>query len=354
MIIMQQKKNYLSGIITVLALVAVWGTVDFLTSGRPAILSGFYKLNLILLCINIILAVSLNLINGFTGQFSIGHAGFMAVGAYVSAVFTQKLMLVEKVAALLNLDPSGDVAGTIGLLLAAIISAMAAALVGLVIGLPTLRLKGDYLAIATLGMGEIIKGTVLNVEYVGGAAGMSGITQLSSWTTVFVVMCISVLIIKNFINSTHGRACISIRENEIASETMGINITKYKVIAFSIGAFFAGLAGALHAHYFYTIQPGTYNFLQSFNILVMVVLGGLGSITGSIIGATVMTFLYAALQDLAALRMVIVALLLVVMMLFRPQGLMGNKEFSLTMFNGLLGKKSPANGGDQRERSISK
>lgn len=351
---MQPKKKYLSIIITVLLLTVVGIGIEFLTSGRPPILSGFYKLNLILLCINIILAVSLNLINGFTGQFSIGHAGFMAVGAYVSAVFTQKLMLIDKLATILSLDPSGDVAKTLGLLIAAIIGALAAALVGLIIGLPTLRLNGDYLAIATLGMGEIIKGTVLNIEYVGGAAGMSGISQLSSWTTVFVVMCVSVLIIRNFINSTHGRACISIRENEIASEVMGINVTKYKVLAFAIGAFFAGLAGALHAHFFYTIQPGTYNFLQSFNILVMVVLGGLGSITGSILGATVMTFLYAALQDLAALRMVIVALLLVVMMLFRPQGLLGNKEFSLAMFNGLFGKKSPVSGGDQSERTISK
>ncbi len=353
MIWMQQKKNYLSMILTIAALVSIWALVDYLTSGRPPILSGYYKLNIILLCINIILAVSLNLINGFTGQFSIGHAGFMAVGAYLSAVFTQKIMIVETIAAVTGLDPTGDVARTAGLLIAVFIGAMAAAVVGVVIGMPTLRLRGDYLAIATLGMGEIIRGLVLNIEYVGGAAGMSGITQLSSWTTVFILTIISVVVIKNFINSTHGRACISIRENEIAAETMGINTTKYKVLAFSIGAFFAGLAGALHAHYFYTIQPGTFNFLKSFDILVMVVLGGMGSLTGSIIAAILLTFLSAALQDLAALRMVIYALLLILIMIFRPQGLMGNKELSFATFGSLFGKKSSTGGGEQRDGSQS-
>lgn len=351
---MQTKNKYFSTIIIILALVAVWGLIDFLTSGRPPILSGFYKLNFILLCINIILAVSLNLINGFTGQFSIGHAGFMAVGAYSSAVLTQKLMLVEKIASMTGLDASGVMSKTIGLLIAVIIGALAAAVIGVLIGLPTLRLRGDYLAIATLGMGEIIKGTVLNIDYVGGAAGMSGITQLSNWTIVFVLTVISVVVIRNFINSTHGRACLSIRENEIASETMGINTTKYKVMAFSIGAFFAGLAGALHAHFFYTIQPNTFNFLKSFDILVMVVLGGMGSITGSIIAAILLTFLTAALQDLAALRMVIYSLLLIIIMIFRPQGLMGDKELSFAMFGRLFGKKSQKSGGEQHERSVSK
>ena len=351
---MQKKKNYLSLIIKIGVLVAVWGIVQALTSGRPPILSNFYKLNLILLCINIILAVSLNLINGFTGQFSIGHAGFMAVGAYVSAVFTQKLMLVEKIASLTGLSDTGDVARTAGLIIAAILGAAAAALVGVLIGLPTLRLRGDYLAIATLGMGEIIKGSVLNIDYVGGASGLSGITQLSNWTVVFALTVISIVIISNFINSTHGRACLSIRENEIAAETMGINTTKYKVMAFSIGAFFAGLAGSLHAHYFYTIQPGTFSFLKSFDILVMVVLGGMGSLTGSIIAAIFLTFMSAALQDLAALRMVIYALMLIIIMLFRPQGLMGNKELSLATFGKLIGKKSISTGGEQNEHPVSK
>lgn len=351
---MKQKNNYLSIVLTIIVLIGVWGLVNFLTSGRPPILSSFFKLNLILLCINIILAVSLNLINGFTGQFSIGHAGFMAVGAYISSVLTQKLMLVEKVAEVLGLDSTGDMAKVTGLIIAALVGASAAALVGIVIGLPALRLRGDYLAIATLGMGEIIRGVVLNIDYVGGAAGMSGITRLADWTIVFVMTVLTIVIVRNFINSTHGRACVSIRENEIASETMGINTTKYKVLAFSMGAFFAGIAGSLHAHYLYTITPGTFSFLKSFDILVMLVLGGMGSITGSIIGAVVMTFLNAALQDLASLRMIIVALLLVVMMIFRPQGLLGNRELSLLSFGRLTGKRSPEAGGEQFERSKGK
>lgn len=351
---MKTKKNYLSTVLTLIVLTAIWALVEFLTTGRPPIINNFYKLNLIILCINIILAVSLNLINGFTGQFSIGHAGFMAVGAYLSAVMTQKLMLVDKIAQILGIDSSGDPAKVIGLVAAAIVGAVAAALMGLLIGIPTLRLRGDYLAIATLGMGEIIRGVVLNVDYVGGAAGMSGISRLADWTVVYVMTVISVIIIKNFINSTHGRACISIRENEIASETMGINTTKYKVLAFSIGAFFAGIAGSLHAHYLYTITPGTFGFLKSFDILVMLVLGGMGSITGSILGAVVMTFLNAALQDLAVYRMVIVALLLIVMMIFRPQGLLGNKELSLLSFGNILRGNNSGQGGEKLERSKGK
>lgn len=346
-----QKNKLLKNLIITILIIAVWALVDFLTSGRPAILSSFYKLNIILLCINIILVVSLNLINGFTGQFSIGHAGFMAVGAYLSAIVTEKLLVVDQVASILGLDPNSDPAKVIGLILAALAGAIVAAVVGLVIGLPTLRLKGDYLAIATLGMAEIIRGTFLNIEYVGGAAGMSGISRLADWTIVYVFTVITILVIRNFINSSHGRACISIRENEIASETMGINTTKYKVLAFSMGAFFAGLAGSLHAHYLYTITPGTFSFLKSFDILVMLVLGGMGSITGSVVGAVVMTFLNAALQDLAELRMVIVALLLIIMMIFRPQGLLGNRELADLSLGKLFGNKSKKAGGEGNEHS---
>nr|WP_277998772.1 branched-chain amino acid ABC transporter permease [Moorella sulfitireducens] len=272
-------------------------------------ISKFQEINLMMLGINIILAVSLNLIVGFTGQLALGHAGFMAVGAYVAAVLTLKLH-----------QP---------FLLAIIAGAVAAAIAGLIIGLPTLRLKGDYLAIATLGFGEIIKGLANNINYIGGAAGMIGIPRLTNWTWVYLMMVVTIIVTVNFINSTHGRACIAIRENEIAAETMGINTTYYKVLAFAMGAFFAGIAGALYAHYFYLIQPTTFTFFRSFDILVMVVFGGLGSITGSIIAAAGITITNAALQDLAVLRMVIYALLLIVIMVFRPQGLMGTGEFTL-------------------------
>lgn len=282
----------------------------------------YYKLNLFLICINIILAVSLNVINGMTGQFSIGHAGFMAIGAYGSAIMTMKLGYPFPVGIL--------------------VGALAAAFVGILVGMPTLRLKGDYLAIATLGFGEIIRVIILNIEYVGGAAGLNGISQLADWHWMFFLTVGTVVVIKNFMNSTHGRACIAIRENEIAAETMGIDITRFKVIAFTMGAFFAGVAGSLHAHYFYTIQPTTFGFMKSFDILVFVVLGGLGSMTGSVIAAIGLTILSAYLQDYAELRMVIYALLLVVVMLVRPQGLMGTAELSFKgiarFFGRLTGK----------------
>ena len=306
------RKNIVALLGIVLLYAVVQGLIVF------DIMPPFYKLTLILICIYIILSTSLNLINGITGQFSIGHAGFMAVGAYVSAMVTAIM--------------HGP------LLLGIIIGAVVAALGGLLVGLPTLRLKGDYLAIATLGFGEIVRIVFLNMEIVGGAAGFTLPSKIT-WTWAFLLMVFSVVIIKNFVGSTHGRACISIRENEIAAESMGVNTTKYKVMAFTIGAFFAGLAGAIYANYMYIIQPGTFSFLKSFDILVMVVLGGLGSITGGIVGAVVYTLISALLAGIPEWRLVITAVFLVVLMIFRPTGIMGTKEFTL----GFLGKKGDKN-----------
>lgn len=307
------KKMFL----TIIILGIIYGIVQVaILQGK---LSPYYEINLILIGINIIMAVSLNLINGFTGQFSIGHAGFMAIGAYTSAIFTVKLGLPFAL---------GILAG-----------ALAASIVGFLIGLPTLRLKGDYLAIATLGFGEIIRVAFVNIEYVGGASGFSGIPHITTWTWVFMLALFTVVFIKNFINSSHGRACISIREDEIAAETMGINTTKYKVMAFTIGAFFAGLGGSVYAHYFYVIAPQTFGFLKSIDYLVMVVLGGMGSITGSILAATILTIVNAFLQSFAEIRMIIYSLILIIIMLFRPQGLMGNRELSLKFFERLGRRK---------------
>ena len=266
----------------------------------------FWELNIILIGINIILAAGLNLINGYTGQFSLGHAGFMAVGAYVSAIVTMKLGLPFIVAIMAG--------------------ACAAGLLGLLIGLPTLRLSGDYLAIATLGLGEIIRITILNINYIGGASGFMGIPRYTNFAWVFFVCLFVLFFIKNFINSSHGRACISNRENEVAAEAMGIDTTKYKVLAFTLGAAFAGVAGALFAHYFYVIHPASFTFISSFNYLTMVVLGGLGSITGSIAGAVILTFISAALASWPEWRMIIYSVMLIILMLYRPQGLFGNIE----------------------------
>lgn len=295
-----------NNLIVIALLALVYFGVDYALDHR--LLKSVHQVNLYWMGINIILAVSLNLIVGFTGQLALGHAGFMAVGAYVSAVFTLKLG-----------QPY---------LLAVLAGSLAAGLVGIVIGLPTLRLRGDYLAIATLGFGEIVRGLLVNIEYVGGAAGLNGIPKMTNWTWLFLFTVATVLLIKNFINSSHGRACIAIREDEIAADAMGINTTFYKVLAFSIGAFFAGLAGALYAHYFFLIQPQSFSFLKSFDALVMVVLGGLGSLTGSIIAASAITILNMALQSFGALRMVIYAVLLILVMIFRPQGLLGTSEFT--------------------------
>lgn len=270
-------------------------------------LNPFYQNTLMFIGINIILAASLHLIIGITGQFSIGHAGFLAVGAYASAVLTMKLQMPFA--------------------LALIVGGLAAALAGLIIGIPSLRLKGDYLAIATLGFGEIVRIMLLNIDYVGGASGMQ-VSHLTTWPWVFASVIVTIIVIRNFTSSTHGRACISIREDETAADSMGINTTYYKVVAFAIGAFFAGIAGGLYAHNFYIIQPSNFGFLKSFDILILVVLGGLGSLSGAVLAAILLTVVTTFLQDYPETRMIIYSLVLIVMMIYRPQGLMGTKEIT--------------------------
>lgn len=283
----------------------VYGVFQFLIGSGQ--LNIYYSNLLILICINIILAVSLHLVIGITGQFSIGHAGFFAVGAYISAIFTMKLALPFA--------------------LALVAGGVVAALAGLLVGIPTLRLRGDYLAIATLGLAEIIRIIFLNIDYVGGAAGMQ-VSHLTTWTSTFVCLLVTIVVITNFTSSRHGRACIAIRENEIAADAMGINTTFYKVIAFTIGSFFAGIAGGLLAHNFYIIQPSNFGFLKSFDILIYVVLGGLGSLSGSVIAAILLTIISTFLQDFPETRMVIYSIVLIIVMLYRPQGLLGTREIT--------------------------
>lgn len=317
MMMIRHTKGFWLSIILALAAFAV---VQILITGQ--ILNSFYLNTLFLIGINIILAVSLHLIIGITGQFSIGHAGFLAVGAYASAIMTMKFQLPFSAALL--------------------IGGVAAAVAGLIIGIPTLRLKGDYLAIATLGFGEILRIALLNIDYVGGASGMQ-VSHFTTWPWVFACTLIAIVVIANFTNSRHGRACISVRENEIAADAMGINTTFYKVVAFVIGAFFAGVAGGLYSHNFYIIQPTNFGFLKSFDILIFVVLGGLGSMSGAVISAILLTIISTFLQDYPETRMVIYSLVLILMMLFRPQGLMGTKELA-TFF-----KKRAAEGGTNHD-----
>lgn len=298
------KKNLL----IMASIIAAFAIVQVLVN--VGILNSFYQITIATICINIILAVSLNLVTGFTGQFSLGHAGFMSIGAYVCALIMMRM-------------PT-----TVGFLIGLIAGAFAAAFVGILIGIPTLRLKGDYLAIATLGMAEIVRVLFLNMEITNGAAGLNGIPRFANWLWFYFFLVATIIIINNFIRSSHGRACISIREDEIASESMGINTTKYKVMAFALGAFFAGVAGALYASYFYFLKPDLFGFLKSIDILVIVVLGGMGSISGSIIAAILLALVTTFLQSFTAVRMILYAVILVVIMIFRPQGLMGTKEIT--------------------------
>jgi branched-chain amino acid transport system permease protein len=289
---------------------------------------------LVFIAINVILATSLNLINGFTGQFSIGHAGFMAVGAYSSAYFT-----VTYGKAITNalsfMGESG--ASIIILLIAIIIGALVASVAGLIVGIPSLRLKGDYLAIVTLGFAEIIRIVILNIDAVGGATGyqVSGYANFL-WVAVFAV--ITIVVIHNIVKSDTGRALVSIREDELAAEAMGVNTTRYKVTSFVIGSSFAGVAGVLFAHYNKFLSTNDFQFIKSFEIIIMIVIGGMGSMTGAILGAIIVTLLPELLRQLpdiqigattfkfADLRLVIFALILILTMILRPQGILGTAE----------------------------
>ena len=259
--------------------------------------------------INIILAVSLILINGYTGQFSLGHAGFMAVGAYTAAVITNQFGDLNTIAA---------GALFLGALLA---GGLLAAVTGLLVGLPTLRLRGDYLAIVTLGFGEIIRVVFQNMERVGAARGYSVMHGYTSFFWTFSMAAVTIYIVTALVHSTYGRGFIAVRDDEVAAEAMGINTTKYKVTAFVVGAFFAGIAGGLYAHSKQFITPGGFNFMESIAIVVMVILGGMGNTPGVILAAVLLTVLPEVLRPVAQYRMILYSLLLIVLMLTRPQGL---------------------------------
>ncbi|MDB6168639.1 MAG: inner-rane translocator [Verrucomicrobia bacterium] len=266
--------------------------------------------------INVILAVSLNLVNGYTGQFSLGHAGFMSVGAYLSAAVT--LFLGPK---LLGED-GGTALQQGGLFLGALlVGGLSAALAGLVVGVPSLRLKGDYLALVTLGFGEIIRVTFQNVEFLGGALGMNGIPPYTSIFWVLAFVALTVFVVTCLVHSTYGRGFLATHDDEIASEAVGLNTTRYKIVAFVIGAFFAGIAGGLYGHFKLTITPTGFDFTKSIEIVVMVILGGMGNTVGVILAAILLTLLPEVLRPIAEYRMVLYSFLLIVLMLVRPQGL---------------------------------
>lgn len=278
----------------------------------------YYLQILLIVGIFIILTLSLNLINGFCGQFSLGHAGFWGVGAYASAVYSVYFAL--------------HVPTPINMLIAIIVGFISAALCGLVIGIPCLRLRGDYLAIATLGFGEILRIIIMNTEAVGGPRGFTDIPRWANLYWVYIAAIIVIVFMLNLKHSTFGRAIISIREDEIAAENMGVNLFRYKLFSFTVGAGIAGIAGALFAHTQQYLNPNNFNFMWSVIILVMVILGGLGSVIGSVVGAIILTILPELMRAMGGhvsdWRMTIYALLLIILMLSRPQGIFGSHELS--------------------------
>jgi len=311
--------RYLRNLIIALAVLAVLYGLNFVFEGR--MISPYISRILMLSGIAITLAVSLNLINGFTGQFSIGHAGFMAVGAYSSAYFS-----VNYGARLAVTLGDGAAGWLVALTLATLIGAACAGVAGLLVGVPSLRLKGDYLAIVTLGFGQIIVVFLNNIEAIGGARGYSGIPIVKSFFWIFLIAILTIVIVYNIVHSAFGRALISIREDELAAEAMGVNTTRYKVSAFVISSALAGAGGVLLAHFDGYLNPKSFEFIKSFEILIMIILGGLGSIVGSVLGAILLTILPEALRGFAQYRMVIYSLLLIVLMITRPQGLLGNTD----------------------------
>ena len=315
-------------LINLALILALWGVFTGLM--QAGVITNYWTGILIMVGVNIILAVSLNIATGYLGQLPLGHAGFMAVGAYTGGIFIKSTPVAD-------LLKAGNEAACLPYILAALVlSAVVAGIFGLIIGIPALRLRGDYLAIITLGFGEIIRVVLTNIDsllgfkFTYGAAGLKRIPKFSGFHLVFVCVVLSCLLIHMIMKSRHGRAILSIRENEIAAESVGINTTYYKTMAFVVSAMLAGVAGCLYAGYLGSLYPATFKFMKSIEILVMVVLGGMGSMLGSILSATVLTFLPELLRSVADYRMVAYSLALVLMMIFRPKGLLGSYDFSMS------------------------
>jgi branched-chain amino acid transport system permease protein len=317
------KKNLKYNALWLLFAAIIYGFIYLLYF--TGIITPFTEYTLITIGINIMLALGLNLIIGFSGQFSLGHAGFMAIGAYSASIMSIKYPTMG------------------GFLSGILVGILISGVVALIVGIPTLRLKGDYLAIATLGISEIIRIVIINLnELTNGPAGLFGIPPMVNWPMVFGFVAIVAIIIINYVHSGAGRATLAIREDEIAAESMGVNTTKYKVIAFIIGAVTASVAGAIYASYIQTITPKDFGFMKSIDILIIVVFGGIGSITGTFIAAIVLGILNMFLQDAGALRMIIYALALIAIMIFKPGGLLGTWEISIKGIMEKMNKKGEA------------
>ncbi|MDF2614044.1 MAG: Branched-chain amino acid transporter permease [Clostridia bacterium] len=283
------------------------------------VINGYLKGVLVLVGINIVAAASLNFATGYLGQLALGHAGFMAIGAYTAGLFMQMIK---------GLSLPTD----ISLVIALIIGGAMAAFLGVLIGIPALRLRGDYLGIVTLGFGEIIRIAIFNLEFTGGARGFRGYPGSVNFTKMYIIVAIVLTVLFLLIRSRHGRAIVSIREDEIAAEAVGVPTTFYKIFGFATSAFFAGIAGGALAFYQRMIDPKKFTFMYSVEIFIIVVLGGMGSLTGTVAAAVILGVLNEFLHVIDQWRLVIYSILLIIMMIFRPEGLLGNKEFSFIGF----------------------
>ena len=282
-----------------------------------------YRSLLVPIGINIILAVSLNLVTGFLGELSLGHAGFMSIGAYTGALLSLRLSFLPM-----------PLSFGISLLCGGLV----AAAFGFLIGVPVLRLRGDYLAIVTLAFGEIIRSVINFFEFTGGAKGLSKIpihSDFNNYTLVFILAVVTILLVRNFVHSKDGRAITAIRDNDIAAETIGLHISRYKVLTFMLAAFFAGIAGVLYAHNVGIIKPGNFDYNKSIEILVIVVLGGMGNLPGSVVGAILLTVLPEFLRGADEFRMLLYALVLIAIMIFNHskirEGLLHNRTLGLLL-----------------------
>jgi len=307
-------------IATVIAFVLVYAIIKVLN--RAGILNAYYIQLIMLVGINIVMTVSLGMVNGFTGQFSIGHAGFMAVGAYTSAMITTVW---------LHATTANPWVGYPVFIVAILAGGLMAAGAGYLVGAPSLRLKGDYLAIVTLCANELIRTVIRVTDVLGGPRGLGGIPKFTTLEVVFVFAIVSVVLMRNYLFSSHGRSMKAIRDSEIAAEATGINTTKQKVFVFVFSAFFAGVSGGVFAHLLQFIHPDNFSFMKSLEYLIYLYIGGAESISGAIVGPVIFTLLPELMRSLQSWRMVIYPLILILTMIFRTEGIMGLKEFSFIL-----------------------
>jgi len=323
-------KQYTLAVATVLLLVVLGGATAL------GLVDPYYQLVLMFMGVNVILSASLNLINGYMGEFSCGHAGFMAVGAYVSSVLSVSVFTKDGRLGAALFSPDLAVCLFPVILL---VGALAAAIAGLLVAIPSFRTRGDYLAIITLAVNYIVKSIIENTEAVGGARGFMGMKKVVDhmgevvdlpWMMIWVIIgtVFTLLVIRSFVSSTYGKGIVAIRDDEIAAELMSVNTRRLKIVVFMISSGLAGLAGGLFAHILGYINPGSFTIMKSTEALVMVYLGGMGSLSGSVLSAVGFTLLLELLRPLQLIKWVVVPFMLILLMLFRPEGIMGSREIS--------------------------